>query len=126
VATINFEASTATRQLCGPLVDHMGSHGRNWAEWARDPMFPQPAVNIYDFGDSRVFIVHDGAMCGETGLAYEQGISGPTFAYIADDVSEGILARFATRHGLLLDELLAFRDGLDNDIILASRTTMSQ
>jgi hypothetical protein len=121
VATINFEAPTATRQLCGPLVDQMDAHGRNWAEWARDPMFPQPATDIHDFGDSRVFIVHDGGRCGETGLAYAQSSRGPTFAFIADDVAEGVLARFATRHGLLLDELLAFRDGLDNDIILASR-----
>jgi len=121
VATINSEAPAATRQLCGPLVDQMGAHGRNWAAWAGDPMFPQPAVEIHDFGDSRLFVVHDGGRCGEAGLACEQSNSGPTFAFIADDVPEGVLACFATRHGLLLDELLAFRDGLDKDIILASR-----
>lgn len=72
------------------------------------------------FGDQRVFFVHDGARCGESGLAYEQSSSGPLLVFIADDVPDTLLAKVAVRHGLVLDERIEFRDQFERDLILAT------
>lgn len=76
------------------------------------------------FGDGRVIFVHDldcaSGHDGKSRLRYEQSASGPTYAYICDDVSDAELAMMADRHGLILDQLREFRDQPYVDIMLTA------
>lgn len=121
MAIANFELTITTPQFVGPTVEQLEAHGRNWAAWTRDVMFQPPLAEFDDFGDERIFIAHDEARAGETGLSYEQSARGPLVIYISNEVSDGVLAKMAQRHSLDLDELRDFRDGFDHDFILATR-----
>lgn len=73
-------------------------------------MATQNSTTASDFSDRRVFFVHDAIRAGISRLTYTQSCNGPTYAYIADDVSNTNLSMMADRYGLSFDALCAFRD----------------